>query len=306
MKIFVGCSSSENIDEKYLKGSKELLDLVLKDNDLVFGACNKGIMGLAYDSAISHGRQVIGICPEAYKEDFKSLNCTKEIVTNSVSERTNKLIEESDILLFLPGGIGTYFELFSAIEGKRCHEFNKLIILFNSNGFFDKFKEMLIENYENGFLKESDLKNVIITDNAHNVMSNIKAYENPDSMEASFEYGIFLIKDSLKGLQSGQHSRRYSPLFDKYNDAISVIEYEVAKQRSENKDTNDFYKVQCDKLSYLYHKLTMEYLMAKKILGTRKEKKQAEKILDTLTGKNDDLDNDKNNGDNPLSRKIKL
>ena len=46
--------------------------------------------------------------------------------------------------------------------------------------------------------------------------------------------------------------------------------------------------------------------MAKKILGTRKEKKQAEKILDTLTGKNDDLDNDKNNGDNPLSRKIKL
>ena len=46
--------------------------------------------------------------------------------------------------------------------------------------------------------------------------------------------------------------------------------------------------------------------MAKKILGTRKEKKQAEKILDTLSGKNDDLDNDKNNGDNPLSRKIKL
>ena len=165
---------------------------------------------------------------------------------------------------------------------------------------------MLIENYENGFLKESDLKNVIITDNAHNVMSNIKAYENPDSMEASFEYGIFLIKDSLKELQSGQHSRRYSPLFDKYNDAISVIEYEVAKQRSENKDTNDFYKIQCDKLSYLYHKLTMEYLMTKKILGTRKEKKHAEKILDILTGKNDDLDNDKNNGDEPLSRKVKL
>lgn len=46
--------------------------------------------------------------------------------------------------------------------------------------------------------------------------------------------------------------------------------------------------------------------MAKKILGTRKEKKQAEKILDTLSGKNDDLDNDKNNGDNPLLRKIKL
>jgi len=46
--------------------------------------------------------------------------------------------------------------------------------------------------------------------------------------------------------------------------------------------------------------------MTKKILGTRKEKKQAEKILDTLSGKNDDLDNDKNNGDNPLSRKIKL
>ena len=50
----------------------------------------------------------------------------------------------------------------------------------------------------------------------------------------------------------------------------------------------------------------MEYLMAKKILGTRKEKKRSEKILDILTGKNDDLDNDKNNGDEPLSRKVKL
>ena len=306
MKVFVGCSSSDKIDEKYLKDNKELLDLVLKDNDLVFGACNNGIMGLAYNSAISHKRQVIGICPEAYKDDFKSLNCTKEIVTNSVSERTNKLIEESDILLFLPGGIGTYFELFSAIEGKRCNEFDKPIILFNSNGFFDKFKEMLVENYENGFLKESDLKNVIITDNAHNVMSNIKAYENPDSMEASFEYGIFLIKDSLKELQSGQYSRCYNPLFDKYNDAISVIEDEVAQKRKEIKDTNEFYKVQCDKLSYLYHKLTMEYLMAKKIFGTRKERKQAEKILDIITSSNDDLDNDKNNGDDPLSRKIKI
>ena len=49
MNIFVGCSSSNDFSKKYLYDCNILLEELLKDNDLVFGACNSWLMGLAYD-----------------------------------------------------------------------------------------------------------------------------------------------------------------------------------------------------------------------------------------------------------------
>ena len=130
MKIFVGCSASEDIPSKYRLDCNMLLDeLFRNNNDLVFGACNSGIMSDAYMSALGHNRKIVGICPEAYVDDFKDLKCTTEITTKTVNDRTDGLIRESDVLLFLPGGFGSVYELFTAIESKRCHEPNREIII---------------------------------------------------------------------------------------------------------------------------------------------------------------------------------
>lgn len=112
MKLFIGCSSSNDILEKYINDCKNLLEILLKDNTLVFGASNLGLMGLSYNTAVNLGSDVIAVAPEAYKDGFKSLNCTKEILTKTVNNRTDRLILESDLILFLPGGIGTVYEFF--------------------------------------------------------------------------------------------------------------------------------------------------------------------------------------------------
>ena len=149
MKIAVCCSSSDDIDKRYLESSKRLLEQIFKrDNDLVFGAMNNGIMGIAYREAKQHNRNITGIAPEIYKDDFKSLDCDTEILTQSVNERTEALVNNSDILLFLPGGIGTIYELISAIEMKRSKEFDKPIIVYNETGFFDEMMKMLGKVYQ--------------------------------------------------------------------------------------------------------------------------------------------------------------
>ena len=155
MKIFVGCSASENIPNKYRRDCNVLLDELFKrNNDLVFGACNSGIMSDAYMSALNHGRGVVGICPEAYIDDFNDLKCTEEIITKNVNERTDGLIRESEVLLFLPGGFGSVYELFTAIESKRCHEHNRNIIIYNSEGFYDELLAFIEKIYEEKFAKE--------------------------------------------------------------------------------------------------------------------------------------------------------
>ena len=174
MKIFIGCSSSDNIPKEYFDDCKVLLEELMKDNDLVFGACNSGLMGLAYNTAISEKRQIIGICPEAYKDDFKNLECNIEITTKSVSERTDNIIEYSDALIFLPGGIGTIYELLTAIESKRCKEFDKPIVIYNSNGFYDNLLNFINELSNKKFLNYKDKYNFLVT----NSVSSIKYYIN--------------------------------------------------------------------------------------------------------------------------------
>jgi len=125
MKLFIGCSSSNDIPEIYNTNCTNYLEELFKlDNELVFGAYNKGLMALSYNIAKKHKRKVTGITPKIFIDALKDLECNHEMVTTNINSRTDKLIEESDALIFLPGGIGTIYELFTAIECIRNHEIN--------------------------------------------------------------------------------------------------------------------------------------------------------------------------------------
>ena len=125
MKLFIGCSSSNNIPDKYLKDCSNYLDELLRENDIVFGGCSTGLMGLAYNITKEYNNKVIGISPTIFKSDLDILDCDEKIITDNTSRRTEELINNSDALIFLPGGIGTIYELFTAIELKRNHEFRQ-------------------------------------------------------------------------------------------------------------------------------------------------------------------------------------
>lgn len=176
MKIFIGCSSSNDIDNKYLYECNKLLEKIIPNNELVFGAYNNGIMGLAYDIAIKNSSNIIGICNEIYKDDLLNLKCNEKIITDTIANRTNILINKSDILIFLPGGIGTLAELFLAIDSKRNKESNKPIIIFNVDGFYDKLLSFMDKIYEEKFAKLIDKNAYLVTDDINKITETINAY----------------------------------------------------------------------------------------------------------------------------------
>lgn len=173
MNIFIGCSASDYIDALYYDDTRELLNVLMRDNNLVFGACHLGLMGVAHDITKGFGNKVVGVCPSMYVNDFDTLDCDEEIVSSSVSNRTTGLISNSDILLFIPGGIGTVYELFTAIETKRCHEHDKPIIIYNSNGFYDKIIAFLEMLYTDKFAREKDRGHYYIANSQEEVIDYI-------------------------------------------------------------------------------------------------------------------------------------
>jgi uncharacterized protein (TIGR00730 family) len=181
MNIFVGCSASDDIPSKYRNDCNILLDeLFRNDNNLVFGACNSGIMADAYNSALNNKKEIIGICPEAYKHDFLDLRCSSEIITTSVNERTDGLIRESEILLFLPGGFGSVYELFTAIESKSCHEHNREIIIYNSKGFYDELLSFIEKIYDEKFAKEYVRDYYFVSDDKECILEYIDKVNKSD------------------------------------------------------------------------------------------------------------------------------
>ena len=195
MKLFIGCSSNNDIPTEYFNDCKVLLEELMKENDLVFGACNSG---LAYNTTLKANGNITGICPEAYKDDFKTLKCDTEITTKSVSERTDSVISSSDALIFLPGGIGTIYELFTAIESKRCHEFNKPIVIYNSNGYFDKLLEFMDKVYSEKFSGFKDKRNYLVTDSISSILYYINNYKKIKETETTFGYSYEELSEMYK------------------------------------------------------------------------------------------------------------
>lgn len=171
MNIFVGCSASNDISSEYYSYCKNYLNDLLKDNNLIFGASDEGIMGMAYYSASNAGNKIIGVCPKIYKDNLKYINCCKEVITDTIIERTDKLFKYADALVFLPGGLGTLHELFTAIEMKRNGEFDKPIVLYNCQKFFDKLLDYFPFLIENGFVK-SDISEIFYV--SHSAQDTLK------------------------------------------------------------------------------------------------------------------------------------
>lgn len=176
MKLAICSSSIEDIDKLYLNNCNTYLDDLFKeDNDLVYGAYNKGLMNISYQKALKYKRNIIGITPKIFESDAKDIECHK-IITDNISNRTVKLIENADALIFLPGGIGTIYELFTSIELIRSGEYTKPIIIYNCNGYFDKLLDFLNIMYQEKFANISIKEYYHISENSTDTINYLNKY----------------------------------------------------------------------------------------------------------------------------------
>ena len=149
MKIFISCSSSEEINDEYKIVTKYLTEELSKENELVFGCANRGLMGICYNSFKNNNRKVIGVCYEMYKDELNSLELDEVHMVKSLEESNRLLGELSDVILLLPGSYGTLSEFICLLEEKRTGIHNKEIIMFNINGFYNDLINMFNKIYNN-------------------------------------------------------------------------------------------------------------------------------------------------------------
>ena len=158
MKICLYGSGSRQIDDIYTDAAYNLgCELAKNGHTLVFGGGDTGMMGACAKGFQDHDGKTIGIAPE-WIGNFEPLceNCSEFIYVDSMDERKNKFLENSDAFIISPGGIGTLDEFFEIITLKKLKQHDKKIIIFNINHFFDKMIEMIDEMEYKGFLYKQE------------------------------------------------------------------------------------------------------------------------------------------------------
>ena len=166
MRICLYGSGSRKIDKIYTDAAYELgCQMAKRGHTLVFGGGNTGMMGSCARGVHDNDGYSIGISPE-WINIFEPLceECSEFIYVETMDERKNKFLENSDAFIISPGGIGTLDEFFEIITLKKLKQHNKPIIIFNVDNFFGKMFEMIDEMAEKGFLYKQEELFKIATD----------------------------------------------------------------------------------------------------------------------------------------------
>ena len=162
--VAVFCGSSSGLNPAYTKATK-LLGETLADRDitLVYGAGNVGLMGVVADAALSKNGKVIGTIPQfLVDKEVAHYGITELIITETMHERKQKMVDVAEGIIVLPGGIGTLDEFFEMFTWQQLGLHDKSIGILNVNGFYDHLLAHITHMVQEGFLKNFHGNRIIV------------------------------------------------------------------------------------------------------------------------------------------------
>ena len=168
MKKTIGIFSGSKVPINVIELKKDLIELSNKlDIDkynIVYGGGEAGLMGIIPKNFSFRGGDVTGFDIQMFIEnDNKGEKSTfgKQVICKNFDERQDKIVINSDIILVLPGGLGTVYELLQVLvynDLKLWKDKKKRkVILFNFNGYFENIINFILKGIDEKLIKNSTL-----------------------------------------------------------------------------------------------------------------------------------------------------
>ena len=153
MNIGVFCSQYD-VAEKYTKAAEELAQLIASGgHTLVWGGADEGLMGLVARVVQEGGGKTIGVMREALRAKAKKDADEMHIVANAY-EMNLGIIERSDCVVALVGGIGTLNEVSEIIRMNKNGRRAKNVVFVSTDGFYDGLKMQIQRMSDEGFMRK--------------------------------------------------------------------------------------------------------------------------------------------------------
>lgn len=154
-RICVFAGSSDGVRPAYRRSAVELgRALAARGVGLVYGGARVGLMGALADAALAAGGDVIGVIPGALVDrEVAHTGLTDLRIVSSMHERKTVMADLADGFIALPGGWGTWEELFEILTWGQLGLHRKPCGLLNVDGYFDPLLELMAHAVEEGFVR---------------------------------------------------------------------------------------------------------------------------------------------------------
>jgi cytokinin riboside 5'-monophosphate phosphoribohydrolase len=190
--VTVYCSSSSAIDPAYINAGVELGRALARYNwKLVYGGNNVGLMGKLADAVREAGGKVVGITPQLFiDKGVHDTLCDEFIVTACMRTRKAAMEARGDAYIAMPGGLGTFEEIFEIIVGKQLAYHNKPIVLLNINNYYGPFLQQIEQGIEQHFIKPAARKLYFVARDVPSAIEYILQYLPAKPEDKWFEKAV--------------------------------------------------------------------------------------------------------------------
>lgn len=179
MKICVFGAASPKIDSIYIEKVEELgREMVKHGHSLVFGGGANGLMGAAARGVMMEGGFIEGVIPSFFEnEDIEEVfeHCDHVFETKTMRERKQLMEDLSEAFIVVPGGIGTFEELFEIMTLRQLCRHNKPIALYNVDGYYNELNAMMEAAVEKGFVRSAVEELYLTTDNLEELFKYLES-----------------------------------------------------------------------------------------------------------------------------------
>lgn len=175
-KIGVFCASSNNMDTVYYDAARSLGEWIGKNGmTLVYGGANCGLMEATAQAVKANGGKVFGVVPQRLvRENRVSDFIDVTFHCEDLYDRKQWLVDESEVMVVLPGSVGTLDELFCALAANMFGMNSKKVIIWNINGFYDLLIDFLESLNEKGVVNKPWCEMMYVANSLDEVTKLIK------------------------------------------------------------------------------------------------------------------------------------
>lgn len=180
-RICVFCGSSSGFDPVHRQAAVNFGRLLVDEQiELVYGAGSVGLMGAIADAVLHAQGRVIGVIPRFLATRELLHEGVSEVrVTETMHERKALMSELSDGFVALPGGLGTFEELFEVLTWAQLGLHAKPIGLLNVDGYFDSLVQMVEHAITAGFCRDKHRQLFVVDDDPVRLLVRMRDYQPP-------------------------------------------------------------------------------------------------------------------------------
>jgi uncharacterized protein (TIGR00730 family) len=190
--VCVYCGSSPGVDPAFMQAAQHTgRTLALQGITLVYGGGRAGLMGALADAALAAGGAVVGVIPQRLMDkEAAHTRLTALHVVPDMHTRKAKMAHLAEGFIALPGGVGTFEELFETFTWLQLGYHRLPVGVLNVAGYYAPLQAMMKSAVENGFVGASNASQLLVDASLDALLARMRSFTPLDSdawLKAKFQ-----------------------------------------------------------------------------------------------------------------------